>query len=338
MTPTAQTKWLIIFFHFFCGNATLYMQIRSVGMGSYVWRMGKGGLNRIVVDSSETSDCRSFVTLSADDARTVHILRVLKLSTGDFVRVSVIPGLLIDSSRLTINENGSVTLSLNGARESPLLPAITLILAVPRPKALRRLLPMIANIGVSHIALISASKVEKSYFASKLLQDKHRIDQGLIEGTAQAAVDALIPSVSIHPCFESFVQQGLDNIVAGSDASKFVAHISETGTLGEMLERTFGMKQGDPQNFLLAIGPEGGWIEHEVRSLERRGFRTVSLGRRVLRTDVAVIVALTMTHQALTRASRHARHSVLAVDVPGKLADGEVLPKALERGEVIEDI
>ena len=47
-----------------------------------------------------------------------------------------------------------------------------------------------------------------------------------------------------------------------------------------------------PGRPLLAIGPEGGWTDDEVELLEERGFRRVSLGPRILRTETAVVVML----------------------------------------------
>ena len=43
---------------------------------------------------------------------------------------------------------------------------------------------------------------------------------------------------------------------------------------------------------MLAIGPEGGWTDDEVARLEAHGFRRMSLGPRILRTDTATIALL----------------------------------------------
>ena len=43
-----------------------------------------------------------------------------------------------------------------------------------------------------------------------------------------------------------------------------------------------------PDEAVLAIGPEGGWIDAELGSFERAGFRTIDLGPRILRTETAL--------------------------------------------------
>ena len=58
---------------------------------------------------------------------------------------------------------------------------------------------------------------------------------------------------------------------------------------------------------LLAIGPERGWAEPEELDLfEQHGFRTVTLGPRTLRTDVAVISLLAVAHERLAAAQSRA--------------------------------
>ncbi|MFC6452974.1 16S rRNA (uracil(1498)-N(3))-methyltransferase [Paenibacillus vulneris] len=54
-----------------------------------------------------------------------------------------------------------------------------------------------------------------------------------------------------------------------------------TGNLGQRLK------------LMLVIGPEGGFTEQEVQAAEAAGCRSVSLGRRILRTETAAMVGLT---------------------------------------------
>ncbi len=45
---------------------------------------------------------------------------------------------------------------------------------------------------------------------------------------------------------------------------------------------------GNKSGITIAIGPEGGWLDEEVRLFQHQGFQLVNLGPRVLRTDIAV--------------------------------------------------
>ncbi|MFQ6082314.1 MAG: 16S rRNA (uracil(1498)-N(3))-methyltransferase [Candidatus Aminicenantia bacterium] len=47
-----------------------------------------------------------------------------------------------------------------------------------------------------------------------------------------------------------------------------------------------------PESVLLLIGPEGGWSEEEEKQMLTHGFKPVSLGKKILRTETATISSL----------------------------------------------
>jgi len=53
-----------------------------------------------------------------------------------------------------------------------------------------------------------------------------------------------------------------------------------------------GQRRPPLQNILLVIGPEGGFSLSEVEAAKARGFKTVSLGKRILRAETATLAAL----------------------------------------------
>jgi 16S rRNA U1498 N3-methylase RsmE len=72
----------------------------------------------------------------------------------------------ISSSRVSNKESAHVVISL-GPKSSWSIndrPKVDLVLALPRPLRLERLLPVISCMGVGRLVLIGASKVEKGYF------------------------------------------------------------------------------------------------------------------------------------------------------------------------------
>jgi 16S rRNA U1498 N3-methylase RsmE len=70
-----------------------------------------------------------------------------------------------NAAKISSVENG-ITIDLGPTKDmyNANAPAIDLILAVPRPQKLEKLLPIVACLGVRNIFLVDASKVEKDYF------------------------------------------------------------------------------------------------------------------------------------------------------------------------------
>src|SRR4051812_38021512 len=152
----------------------------------------------------------------------------------------------------------------------PPRPAIDLLLALPRPKVMRRLWAQLAALGVGQIILTNAERVERNYF------DTHVLDEAcyrplLIEGMQQSR-DTRLPVVSLHRQFKVLVEDHLDTL---SDARlRLAAHPGATMSAGT------SVRQSRDERVLLAIGPEGGWNNFELSLLEAGGFQQVSLGPR----------------------------------------------------------
>jgi RsmE family RNA methyltransferase len=77
------------------------------------------------------------------------------------------------------------------------------------------------------------------------------------------------------------------------DGLRLVAHPGR-GSADASLRTT-----GVNQRVLLAVGPEGGWNEFELRLLAAHGFHPFEMGGRTLRTDTACIALLALVHSAL---------------------------------------
>ena len=77
----------------------------------------------------------------------------------------------------------------------PALP-LTLLLALPRPKMLRRVLRTAAEIGIKRIWLINSSRVEKSYWQSPLLAPA--MLEGYLAAGLEQACDTVLPRVELR--------------------------------------------------------------------------------------------------------------------------------------------
>lgn len=198
---------------------------------------------------------------------------------GDRVRLGVVDG-GIGEGRVTTLGPDWIELEAHLGAAPPPPPPLDLIVALPRPIMLQRILKQVAVSGVRRLMLLQAGRVEKSFWQSKVLQPP-RMHGLLIEGLCQAGVDTRLPRVSLHRSFRRFVASELPAL---SHAMRLLAHPEKAAGLASLRGR---LAVETP--VLLAVGPEGGWLDAEVESLRAHGFTAVSLGPRILHVDTAVV-------------------------------------------------
>ena len=232
-------------------------------------------MNRILFEPFEIVDgIASFGGERAD-----HVMNVLHGEVGQVLKTGVLDGLIGTSQVLSVGK--TITARVNHAEES-LKPWVDIILAPPRPRVMKRLLPQLATMGVGKIVLVGAQKVEKDFWGATLLKPENYRPL-LVDGLMQGGT-SIVPEIALRRGFRKFLREELDTMFPDSD--RVVAH-----PYGESAACSVQSAEGRGR-LLLAIGPEGGWTDEEVASLEEKGFRRYSLGQRILRTDTATIALL----------------------------------------------
>lgn len=120
-----------------------------------------------------------YALLAGQDPRTQHVRTVLKAANGQTLRAGVLDGGYTNDARLQWVEENQVEKmklelgDLQGA--PPLRPRVDLLLAVPRPLQLERILPVVSSLGIGTLILAGAAKVEKGYFGSHLFRKPHEL-------------------------------------------------------------------------------------------------------------------------------------------------------------------
>jgi 16S rRNA (uracil1498-N3)-methyltransferase len=224
------------------------------------------------------------------DGRAAHLRDVLKAAPGQTVRVGVLDG---PRGKAVVEKTDSAEVVLKCALEpdTPTRPRVDLLLALPRPKVMRRLWAQLAAMGVGRIILTNAYKVERVYFDTHWLgPETYR--PLLIEGLQQAQ-DTRLPEVTIHRQLKVLVEDELDALCPAG--LRLLADPGATQRIGDLAVP-------DPSSrILLAVGPEGGWTDYERKLLQDHGFRAASMGTRTLRSDTACVALLALAHEALPR-------------------------------------
>jgi RsmE family RNA methyltransferase len=273
------------------------------------------------------------VVLPKDDYRTIHAATILKLCNGDCIRAGIV------GSRSNSHSVGQYTdqATIEWIPESPVKKAevlangkppgplkillanltavghsngdvgnstvpVSLILALPRPLQLGRILPMISQLGVDHLVLTSAQKVPKDYFGSHLFRKPQVLREKLIEGLCQSG-DVILPHVHVCKSLNHFLEHDLDTIFPREEFARVVAHPQrkdeDQRSPLRMRQVLFPTVLPQPSKIVIAVGPEGGWAEPEELDIltKQHSFQQVTMGSRTLRTDCAVVSLLTLAHE-----------------------------------------
>jgi RsmE family RNA methyltransferase len=211
------------------------------------------------------------------DRRLTHMQEVHRSEVGDSLRVGRINGLM-GSAELLRLEPGEAELRVTLDQAPPAKLPLTLVLALPRPKMLRRVFQTVATMGVSKVILVNSYRVEKSFWQTPFL-DPEAIREQLILGLEQAR-DTVLPEIIIEKRFKPFVEDRLPAITEGTLG--LVGHPGNYPPCPRALS----------EPVTLAIGPEGGWIPYEIDLLGKSGLQPVQLGERILRVETAVTALL----------------------------------------------
>jgi len=216
-------------------------------------------------------------TVILTDHRKDHIMNVLKAKKHDSLFCGLVNSNMGRGKISEIKSSGiELKVSLDMSPPPPL--PLTLIIALPRPKMLKRIIESSATLGIKRIYLINSWRVEKSFWQSPVLNEEN-MNNILTTGLEQAK-DTIIPQIYKKKLFTPFVKDELPEI--SKNSLRITAHPKTNDPCPQNID----------QQTTLAIGPEGGFIDLEIETLEQAGFKTVNLGKRILRTETAIPVII----------------------------------------------
>src|SRR5512145_2320199 len=184
--------------------------------------------------------------------RLEHIRSVHRVALGDELTVGLLDGKM-GKGRLTLLEEACVEMQVELVQAPPPKLPLTLVLALPRPKVLNRVVAAATSLGVARIFLVNAWKVEKSYWKSPRLSEENLLLQRIL-GLEQAK-DTRLPELQLRRLLRPFAEEELPAIA--KDSRALVAHPGSADPCPRALEGPV----------TLAMGPEGGFIPAEIELL-----------------------------------------------------------------------
>ncbi len=223
---------------------------------------------------------RRALGFAVDGPRARHLLEVMGVGPGDELWAGLADG---PRGRLRVSAASSGVVELEGELDVPSeRPCLHLVLAVPRPKFLRRLVPQVCAIGLARLDLVRSWRVPRAYLGTPSLAPeglRTEIDEGRAQGQWTHRV-----ALRFWPRFEAF-----GSSLAPPSGSRWLAVPG-----GPPAEPAWG----EPT---VAIGPERGWTDYEVERFKAAGFTPIGLGPGVLRVDTACIAGLSRAARDLER-------------------------------------
>ena len=227
-------------------------------------------MNLVLLEPSDFIDDNR---VRLEGRRFTHVLQVHRAHPGHQLRVGLMNGKL-GQGQIQRIDNTALEMSVQLSADPPSMLPLRLVLALPRPKVLNRTIAAAASMGIPEIDIVNSWRVEKSYWDSPRLMEKNLRLQSVL-GLEQGGGTAL-PTIRLHKLFTPFVREDLPRALEGKLA--LLAHP----------DATIEAPRGINGPVVLAIGPEGGFIDREVATFRDIGFNEVSLGRRILRVETAL--------------------------------------------------
>lgn len=205
--------------------------------------------------------------------RLQHVREIHRAEVGGELRVGLV-GDCVGRAEVDVLTDDRLEMRVRLLQPPPIALPATLVLALPRPLMLKRVLHSATAMGVKRIALIGARRVERSFWNSRVLREDAIAEQ-LVLGLEQAR-DTILPEVVLRTRFKRFVVDELPEWSQGS--RKLVAHPGSNEACPRQVDGPV----------TLAVGPEGGFTDFEVETFQAEGFEAVHLGDRILRVETVV--------------------------------------------------
>jgi len=207
-----------------------------------------------------------------DPRESHHVARVLRLKPGEALQVFDGRGGAWEATIDDVSRD-RVTVVIGAGLAAEVDPELRVVLyqARVRPEKIEWVLQKGTEIGVAAFRLIASERVEAPSPSPARLTRYRRI---VMEACKQCG-RLRLPTVELSP---------IDS-PPGGVAAIVLAYGADVPSLGTVVAGP-----GVPEVWI-AVGPEGGFTDGELDGLTSRGWRAVSLGPRVLRTETAGAVA-----------------------------------------------
>ena len=222
-----------------------------------------------------------------DTEDVAHISRVLRLGIGDHVTVCDSQGTDYEAE-IAEMEQKQIVCSITEKRASESEPNIkvTLFQGLPKASKMEYIIQKTTELGISEIVPVKLSRCVVKIDNKK--DERKKLDrwQKISEAAAKQSGRGIVPQISEIMTLDEVIKRSKE-----FDLFFVPYECEEQKTLKEVL-----LSRSDIKTVGFIIGPEGGFDPAETEKLRENGIDTITLGKRILRTETAgeAVVAMTM--------------------------------------------
>lgn len=230
-------------------------------------------MRRFFYDPSQ-QDAVDRIVLAGAEAH--HLRTVLRMRPGDLAELFDGAGGIVSGQIEEIRADRTVFRVLSRNFEAESGASLTLALALLKGQKMELVIQKATELGVHTFIPVISRYCERQTWSEQLLQRWQRIVLEACKQCRRPVPMRLVPPAALH------------ELNFPADSRNILLWEQETDCSFSAAEL------GDGRPVILLIGPEGSFHPDEVAQTRSAGFKTVSLGPRILRAETAAIAAVVL--------------------------------------------
>lgn len=246
-------------------------------------------MSRFFVGRDAVDIANGRITITGEDVR--HIKNVLRSVPGDKLELSDGNGTDFDAAIERIEKDRIVT-GIVGSKPNKTEPPvdITLLQGIPKADKMDFIIQKCVELGVKRIIPVMTARTVVRFDNARDIAAKAARWQRIALEAAKQCDRGMIPVVEAPVHFAEAFQ------LAEGSRLRLIPYEEETGgSLRVRLKKAKAVMDGLQRlQIAVFIGPEGGFAPDEVSKAVEKGFESVTLGPRILRTETAGIAVVSI--------------------------------------------
>lgn len=238
-------------------------------------------MSRYFVEKSQF-DSDKTVTITGEDYQ--HLKKVLRAQIKDVITVCC-DGF---DYKAEIKEINNSTILCDISEKNKNITEcdyrVTLFQGLPKSDKMELIIQKCVELGIFEIYPVITERCVSRINTQKDAQNKVTRWQKIAREAAKQCNRGIIPFIHYPIIYEEAVA-----LASGADLAIIPYEKESTVGFKDIAAQCKGAANGS-----IMIGPEGGFEEHEIQLAESKGIKKISLGPRILRTETAGMVALSL--------------------------------------------